>query len=192
MKNLVCAVIVNDDKVFCCKSNTEPNKWAFPYSSTTHNILFESIEKSLKDAIEGDYQIEQSIYYTDKPNRNVNLSASLCHLNSGAITLVEDRASKWIERDEITLLEWESLCLPIAQYLSDMLIKKEFHVIKADSAGTETTIYTNKLSQIEQIRKFHDIIMAYSKEYQKTGKYALFSMYNEFSQKIAQETFHQR
>ena len=42
MKKLVCAVIVKDDKVFCCKSKTEVDKWAFPYSSTTHEVLFES------------------------------------------------------------------------------------------------------------------------------------------------------
>ena len=191
MKNLVCAVIVKDDKVFCCKSKTEADKWAFPYSSTPHKVVFDSIKKSIEDAITGDYQIEIGFYYPNTATGPIELSAELCGSNSGNVTLVDNRETKWVNKDELSAMDWESLCYPIAQQLEDWLIPRKFSITKTDINDVEKTIHSEKLSRVEQTRKFHAVIREYSKEYDTTREYALFRAYNEFKQQVAQETFHQ-
>lgn len=191
MKKLVCAVIVKDDKVFCCKSKTEVDKWAFPYSSTTHEVLFESKKNAIEDAITGDYQMEMGFYYPNDSNGTVELSAELCRSNSGKVNLVEDRENKWLEKDELDLMDWETFCYPIAQCLKDWLMQRAFSITKTDGNGVEKTIYSGKLSRVEQTRKFHTVIKEYSEEYKTTREYAVFSLYDELKQKVAQETFHQ-
>ena len=188
MKRLVCALIVKDDKVFACRSQMDDTKWCFPYSDIPHQVVGESMKRSLDGALVGDYKMRGGSYYPD-PIKDVEMTGTICSTQNGDFKLVVDRESRWFTKDEIDGVEWEPLCSQIAVQLRDDLEERKFKIKKRGESGAERTIYSGCLSRIERDRKFSEYIAAYSEEYRRTKKFAQFRIYNEFGNIVGQETF---
>ncbi len=112
VKDVVCAVVVKDDKILACKRRADqslPNLWEFPGGKVER---FEDYKEALKREIYEELGIEIEVHnfiHESKqcyPNHCVNLIAFKCELLGNEIVLHEHQAYKWLDLDELATLEW--------------------------------------------------------------------------------------
>lgn len=112
VKDVVCAVIVKDDKILACKRRDDqslPNLWEFPGGKVER---YEDYKDALKREIDEELNLEIEVgkfIYEEKqcyPKHCVNLIAYQCEIIGNEIILNEHQAYKWLDLDELETLEW--------------------------------------------------------------------------------------
>lgn len=110
-KNVVAAVICNDNKIFATQRGYGEFKgfWEFPggkieEGETPQEALIREIREELDtEILVGD--LLDTIEY-DYPNFHLSLSCFWAEVVSGKLTLKEHQAAKWLTMDELDSVEW--------------------------------------------------------------------------------------
>lgn len=191
-KNLVCAIIIKDDKVFCCKSGIFEGKWAFPYSDTPlKSFLGDEYERALEGAVIGDLKMERGLVGSSEDKiRRIELHARICRSDSGKFQLVDDRERKWLTAEELYTVDWEPLCEPFVLNLKKMLSKQQYRIFVVYKDGTEETIWSGICSEVEQDRKFYKAIQDQASKYAADKRSCKVCAHNKDGEILSWETFH--
>lgn len=135
--NVACAVIVKDDKVFCCKRG--PGKslegfWEFPGGKIENGeYAYQTVVREIKEELNSEIYPERNICYSDV--NGIHMSAELCTLVSGSLGLTEHSDSKWLTVDELDSVEWAPSDKPIVEEIKKWLFQSEYKLCldKADT-----------------------------------------------------------
>ena len=198
----VCAIFIENDLLFCCKSKTNSDLWSFPIGDKPHRIVYESMIESLKEEITSEFDIEFPLC-RDYTNGAKCINAELCTSKSSSIELSLKRDVRWITKDEIDSLEWESLAKPIAEAIKCELQKQRF-IITLDNKSTcfdgwnanyneisqmVKVVWDKDCSLIEAKMTFEKFIRKEQKECEENNtKWRVIRLYGEDGKQIAQES----
>jgi 8-oxo-dGTP diphosphatase len=127
MKNVevVAAIIVNDHTILCVQRNINKyeyisKKFEFPGGKMEPG---ETKEETIKREVleELNMQIEiQKEFLTIKhqyPDFHLTMHSFICHCKEPTVTLTEHIAYKWLQKTELTQLDWAAADIPIVEKL---------------------------------------------------------------------------
>lgn len=114
---VVCAIIVNNkNKIFVCQRGPGrqlDGKWEFPggkveANETHEQTIIREIKEELKSTIEPIKYIGKSYYeYTSLAIPfSITLYGYLCHLIDGNLSLTEHIDSKWVNKEDLKLVDF--------------------------------------------------------------------------------------
>ena len=141
--DVVCAVIFQGNKVLCAQRGygSLKGKWEFPggkieNGETKEQALVREVQEELNIVVAVKNHFENSYYEYD--DRIVNLSAYQCEIVSGKIVNKEHTSLKWLNRDEISTLDWADADIPLADKVMESLpIKIDGDPVKFDYYETK-------------------------------------------------------
>ena len=122
---VVAAIIVCDNKVLCvqrgdAKYDYISQKWEFPGGKVEEN-------ESLKEALSREILEELDVELIDckffltvdhhYPDFRIKMHSFICEMPSVSLKLREHLDSRWLNRNELSLLEWAAADLPIVAKL---------------------------------------------------------------------------
>ena len=188
----LCVVIVKNDKVFCCKSKTFPDKWAFPYAETP--MVFytgEEYKKLLSEIVSGDCKEDfvWSEQYEDESSEMI-LNVISCCSDSGKFHLCQNCDTQWLGKDELDSVGWDPLFTECIEDIKGVLAESKYTVSVEYSDGTHDIVWQGICSKIEAHRAFKKAVKAQIDKYQKDKKKCLVCIYDEHHNIIRHETFH--
>lgn len=134
---VVCAVVVKDNKIFCCRrgpGRALEGKYEFPggkveAGETQEAAIVREIKEELESVIEPLKYIGTSHHiYTDEDvapfnGFEITMHAYLCNLVSGSLTLKEHTDSKWLAKDNLDSVDWAAADMPIVEMIKNLLQK---------------------------------------------------------------------
>ena len=120
---VVCAVIIKDDLVFCTRRDGKgecANKWEFPGGKIEQNeTQEEALIREIKEELKSDIEVIRYIgvanhEYTDldKPF-SITMYAYLCKLINGNLELTEHIDSCYASVNEMKLMDFASADIPL-------------------------------------------------------------------------------
>lgn len=124
---VVAAVIVKENKVFCAKRADKGEialKWEFPggkieFGESNEEALLREVKEELDSEIQiNDYLMTVQHQYI---GFHLTMHAYLCELSSGNLDLSEHVDSSWASKDELDMLDWAAADIPIVNKLKDTL-----------------------------------------------------------------------
>lgn len=122
---VVAGVITKENKIFCAQRSNNgelAKKWEFPGGKVEAG---ETLEQSLKRELEEELKIKVKVRQFIKTVNheyntfNLTLHAFYCELIEGEIVLTEHLDSKWLNKEELSLLDWAAADIPIVEYLKE-------------------------------------------------------------------------
>lgn len=136
---VVCAVILKDNKVFCCRrgpGRALEGKYEFPGGKIESRETQEAaIVREIKEELESDISpikyIETSHHvYLNEDVAPFNgfkiiMHAYLCNLISGSLILKEHTDSKWLSKEELDTVDWAEADKPIVEMIKNILPKEK-------------------------------------------------------------------
>lgn len=118
---VVCAIIIRDGKVFCCRrgpGRALEGYWEFPggkieKGEDARHALKREISEELKANIEvGEYLTTSKHNY---PDFSITMEAYICALLGKEPTLTEHTESRWLSKDELDSVTWAPADQPIVE-----------------------------------------------------------------------------
>lgn len=121
---VVGAIIIKENKILCCQrgpGRALENLWEFPGGKIEENetkimALSRELNEELKISVtilEEEYEFCRFEYDFGF----VNLTTFICQLTSGEPTLTEHVQYRWLERNELTQLDWAPADIPTVNKL---------------------------------------------------------------------------
>lgn len=125
---VVGAVIVNDGKILCAQrgpNKSLPYKWEFPGGKiepgeSPQYALKREIEEEMNCKIEVGEKVEHTVYEYDFGI--VHLTTYICKLIEGEPKLTEHVSIKWLEPNQLEILDWAPADIPAIQRLSSEIL----------------------------------------------------------------------
>jgi len=122
---VVAAVIINDNKVLCvqrgpAKYNYISKKWEFPGGKVEKDeTKVEAIKREIKEELHMDIKVNDFLMTVDHiyPDFELLMHSFLCNANSKELTLTEHIDFKWLDKEDLTKLEWAEADVPIVEKL---------------------------------------------------------------------------
>lgn len=119
MVDVTCAIIINDNKILVTQRSEKmklPLKWEFPGGKLENGeseieCIVREIKEELNIKIIVIEKMSSSIF--DYGNFQINLIPFIANYYSGEIKLLEHKEYKWVDKNEMTLLDWAEADLPI-------------------------------------------------------------------------------
>jgi 8-oxo-dGTP diphosphatase len=119
MIDVTCAIIINDNKILVTQRSEKmklPLKWEFPGGKLENGegeieCVVREIKEELNIKIRVTEKLSNSIF--DYGNFQINLIPFIANYYSGEIKLLEHKEYKWVEKNEMILLDWAEADLPI-------------------------------------------------------------------------------
>jgi 8-oxo-dGTP diphosphatase len=122
MLNVVCAIVLKEGKILVTQRSEQmklPLKWEFPGGKLeTNESEIECIKRELLEELN-----IQIVIINKMPNSVynygevvINLIPYLARYDFGEIKLLEHKAYKFVEKEELLLLDWAEADLPIVQH----------------------------------------------------------------------------
>lgn len=135
MKNVevVCAVIIKDNKVFCCQRGNGKSLedfWEFPGGKIeSGESKEEAIVREIKEELKTDvksikYLCTSEHTYSDMPpfeGFHIIMHAILCEVISGDLVLTEHKDSKWLNKNELDSVGWAAADKPIVEKVRKLM-----------------------------------------------------------------------
>ena len=123
--NVAAAVFIKNGRLFSAQRanrGVTAKKWEFPggkvekdeESSTT-------IVRAIKEEMDTDISVIKPLITVNHeyPTFNITMTAFLCKIDKGALTLSEHLDSKWLKANEIMTIDWAEADIPIAKYIQE-------------------------------------------------------------------------
>lgn len=109
---VVCAVIVKDDKIFCCQRGPKGEsafKWEFPGGKIEHGeTKEEALLSEIKEELNCNINIEKFITTVNYEYNTFSLKMHvyLCSLKDNGPILSEHKSSVWCDKDKLDELDF--------------------------------------------------------------------------------------
>lgn len=117
--HVVAAVIIEDDKVFCCqRANKGPlaKKWEFPGGKIEDGEnQKEALIREIQEELETTIKVKEHLTTVDHtyPTFHIIMEAYHCEVIKGNLSLTEHLDSKWLIKDDFYDLDWAEADIPI-------------------------------------------------------------------------------
>jgi 8-oxo-dGTP diphosphatase len=122
---VVAAVILNNDQYLCVQRNFSKYdyisyKYEFPGGKVELNeTKEEALSREIKEELNLEIKIEKHIITVEHtyPDFKISMHTYLCKSENREITLNEHIAFKWLEKQELPILDWAEADIPIVNLL---------------------------------------------------------------------------
>ena len=129
--NVVGAVILDDDKIFCAQRSvnmTLPLMWEFPGGKIEKGELPEdALKREIKEELNIDIEIisalPESTY--EYPGLSVTLIPFIVKWTGGEMVIKEHESVQWLTKDQLFLPEWAAADLPVVRALDHAEVWKQ-------------------------------------------------------------------
>ena len=132
MTNVVCAVIISNNKVICVQRSANmqlPLKWEFPggkieAGETEEAALIREIAEELELQIQPILRLERSLFAYH--HASINLIPFVCKIIGGSLHLHEHKEIRYLDCNELFKMDWADADLPIVNEVmerADEIIK---------------------------------------------------------------------
>lgn len=200
--NVVCAVIIRNDKVFCCRRGSGralEGLWEFPGGKIEKDeFAQEALKREIKEELKSNIQVGLYIEtvehtYPDMPpyeGFHIRMEAYVCELISGNLELSEHTDSKWLDLSELDSVEWADADRPIVEEVKRLLRKQKYMITKDNEYGAKEIVWAENCSEIEARRQFKCMILEQQTVY-KSGElnnWKVIRLFDSKNKQIAQES----
>ena len=125
--HVVAAVILHNKKILCvqrgpAKYDYISLKWEFPGGKLEEGeTKLEAIVREIKEELHMDIQVDgflMTVHHT-YPDFQLTMDTFLCSSETDELTLTEHGAFKWLEKSELSELDWAAADVPIVEKLME-------------------------------------------------------------------------
>lgn len=125
--HVVAAVIIHNKKILCvqrgpAKYDYISEKWEFPGGKLEEcETKLEAIVREIKEELHMDINVDAFLMTVHHayPDFQLTMDTFLCSSESGELTLTEHGDFKWLEKSELSELDWAAADLPIVKRLNE-------------------------------------------------------------------------
>ena len=123
--HVVAAVIIHNKKILCmqrgpAKYDYISKKWEFPGGKLEEGeTKLEAIEREIKEELHIDIQVDAFLITVNHsyPDFQLTMDTFICSSDMAELTLIEHVDFKWLEKTELSELDWAAADLPIVEKL---------------------------------------------------------------------------
>jgi 8-oxo-dGTP diphosphatase len=121
MIDVTCAIILFENKILVTQRSDKMNlplKWEFPGGKIEQNETPEDcLQREIKEEINIEIEILEKLdtQYFDYGTFSINLIPYVVNYISGKISLTEHKTFKWLEKDELSSLDWALADIPVLE-----------------------------------------------------------------------------
>lgn len=117
---VACAIILKDGKILVAQRGEKmdlPFKWEFPGGKIEENESAENcLTREIKEELDIDIEVKKpfnSIFHSYKEGKRIELIPFLCGYISGHLAVKEHHKIRWIEPENLLILDWADADVPI-------------------------------------------------------------------------------
>ncbi|MGE4571954.1 MAG: (deoxy)nucleoside triphosphate pyrophosphohydrolase [Candidatus Izemoplasmatales bacterium] len=121
---VVAAIIQKDNKILCTQRADDGRflslKWEFPGGKIEENETHqEALKREIQEELKLDIDVNDYLMTVDHvyPHFRIIMHAYLCKMNHSVFSLEEHNNFKWLEKTELTTLDWAEADIPIVKQL---------------------------------------------------------------------------
>ena len=127
--HVVAAVIIHNNKILCvqrgpAKYEYISKKWEFPGGKLEEGeTKLEAIVREIKEELHMEINVDAFLITVKHtyPNFQLTMDTFLCSSITGELTLTEHGDYKWLEKSELSELDWAAADLPIVKRLNEQI-----------------------------------------------------------------------
>lgn len=125
--HVVAAVIIHNNKILCvqrgpAKYEYISKKWEFPGGKLEEGeTKLEAIVREIKEELHMEINVDAFLITVKHtyPDFQLTMDTFLCSSITGELTLTEHGDYKWLEKSELSELDWAAADLPIVKRLNE-------------------------------------------------------------------------
>jgi 8-oxo-dGTP diphosphatase len=122
---VVAAIIINDDKILCLQRSESKlsyisKKYEFPGGKIEIGETKEqAIKREIKEELEMEISIKKEFLTVTHqyPDFHLTMYSFLCSCKNTSLTLTEHIDFKWLDKKDLTELDWAAADVPIVEKL---------------------------------------------------------------------------
>ncbi len=126
--HVVAAVIIHNNKILCvqrgpAKYEYISKKWEFPGGKLEEGeTKLEAIVREIKEELHMEINVDAFLITVKHtyPDFQLTMDAFLCSSITGELTLTEHSDYKWLEKSELSGLDWAAADVPIVEKLNEL------------------------------------------------------------------------
>jgi 8-oxo-dGTP diphosphatase len=127
--HVVAAVIIHNNKILCvqrgpAKYEYISKKWEFPGGKLEEGeTKLEAIVREIKEELHMEINVDAFLITVKHtyPDFQLTMDTFLCSSITGELTLTEHGDYKWLEKSELSELDWAAADLPIVKRLNEQI-----------------------------------------------------------------------
>ena len=125
---VVAAVIIHNNKILCvqrgpAKYEYISKKWEFPGGKLEEGeTKLEAIVREIKEELHMEVNVDAFLITVKHtyPDFQLTMDTFLCSSITGELTLTEHGDYKWLEKSELSGLDWAAADIPIVEKLNEL------------------------------------------------------------------------
>jgi 8-oxo-dGTP diphosphatase len=125
---VVAAVIIHNNKILCvqrgpAKYEYISKKWEFPGGKLEEGeTKLEAIVREIKEELHMEINVDAFLITVKHtyPDFQLTMDTFLCSSITGELTLTEHGDYKWLEKSELSGLDWAAADVPIVEKLNEL------------------------------------------------------------------------
>ena len=121
---VVAAIIQKDNKILCTQRADDGRflslKWEFPGGKIEKDESHQqALKREIQEELKLDIDVKDYLMTVDHayPHFRIIMHAYLCKMNHSFFSLEEHNNFKWLEKTELTTLDWAEADIPIVKQL---------------------------------------------------------------------------
>ena len=123
--HVTAAVIVNDGKILCVQRGENKlkyisKKWEFPGGKVeVGEALEDTIKREIAEELHLHIAVREFLIQVNHqyPDFNLKMDTFICEIVGGELALTEHIDYKWLDKDELSALDWAAADVPIVEKL---------------------------------------------------------------------------